>query len=307
VELAATLGQPAIGITNHGHAYSAPALFAACEKYGIKGIIGMEIYEAVPHTFDTDPEGPDHKIFKDKWDPNVQRYHHLTLWVENQKGWENLCAIHTKSFTKGYKPKNQPLVDRAMLEQHSEGLIVGLGCIQSRTNVALQKEGFDAATKAADWYFDVFDGRAYVEVMSALPEQIKLLADQRKLAKRYGRPTVGTNDVHYLRQGDGVLGGAHHMLVMARKHRSADTAASQSTDASDDAFGSWYGSDQFYIKTRAEMIQSGIFPQEIDVTLDIMNRIEFKFFDMPDPQPPQARVPVQGEDPAFDEFLLTNQ
>lgn len=305
VERAAELEQPGIGCTNHGHVYSAPRFFRACSKFNIRGVIGMEAYEAVPHTWDPDPSGPHHALFKGKWQEGVHRYYHLTLWVMNQKGWENLCAIHTQSYTKGFKPKNQPLVDRDTLERHNEGLLLGLGCPQSRTNRALE-QGFQEGIDAAKWYFDVFGDRVYVEVMAALPEQVRMLADQRKLAKYFGRPTMGVNDVHYLTRDDGVLRGPHHMLVMARKFKSKDTEAAESADRSDDAFGSWYGSDQFYVKTRQEMVQSGIFQAEVDTSLLFLDRVNFDFLAMDEPKPPTARIPDIGVDLDFDHYVLSH-
>lgn len=302
VARAAELGQPGIGLTNHGHLFAAPPFFSACKQHGIKGVIGMEAYEAVPHTWDPDPEGPHVRLFKEEYDVNKPRYYHLTLWAMNQQGWENLCAIHTKSYTKDYKPKNQPLVDRATLEQHHEGIIVGLGCPQSRTNRALERD-YNQALAAAKWYFDVFDDRVYVEVMSVLPEQVRMLSDQRKLAKYFNRPTLGVNDVHYVWKKDGAFNGPHHTLVMARKYKSAAVAETETGDASDEAFGSWYGADGFYMKSRDEMIQAGIFPAEIDVSLEILDRVEFDFYAMPEPKPPTAHIPGPGVDLEFDAFV----
>lgn len=299
------LGQPGIGLTNHGHLYGAPRFFKACKEHNMKGVIGMEIYEAMPHVWDPDPAGPHHALFKGKWEEGKWRYFHLTLWAQDQTGWENLCAIHTKSFTQGFKPKNQPLVDRATLEQHSAGVIVGLGCPQSRTNRTLETQGYSAALAAAEWYFEVFPGRVYVEVMTATPDQMRMLTDQRNIAKHFGAETVGTNDIHYLVRSDGVLNGPHHMLVQARKHKSAATAEAETQDRSDDSFGDWYGSSDFYVKTRAEMIESGVFAREVDVGLEILDRVTFDFNGMPPPQPPVAHVPPPGENPAFDAWLAS--
>lgn len=298
------LDQPGVGLTNHGHLYGAQRFFKACAKYNVKGVIGTEIYEAVPHTWDTDPDGPGHALFKGKWTPGLQRYFHLTLWAMNQEGWENLCALHTQSFTKPYKPKNQPLIDRASLERHSAGIIVGLGCINSRVNQAwVRGEGDNAAYKAADWYFETFEDRVYVEVMANVAEQVSLLVPQRKLAKRYGRPTVGTNDVHYLERADGVKDGSHHTLIKARKWRSSASAEAESDDQSDDSFGSWYGSDEYFMKTRAEMVACGIQASEVDASMEILDRVTFDFDGMPDPKPPAAPVPEPGQDPEFDAWL----
>lgn len=300
MERAAELEQPGFGLTDHGSLFGAAQFFSACERYGIKGLIGMEAYEAVPHTWDPEEHAD---LFKAKYDPDNPRYFHLTLWVQNRKGWENLCALHSLSYTKDFKPKNQPLIDRAHLEQHSEGLMVGLGCIASRFNRTLASDGPAPAYEAAKWYADVFEDRAYVEVMANLPDQQALLRDQRKVAGRLGLPTVATNDVHYVRREDGVEGGPHHLLVQARRWKKKG-GEEQSSDKSDAGYGQWYGSDGFYLKSRHEMEQTGgLLVPELDQTLAILDRTDFDFSALGEPTPPSAPVPEPGEDRSFDKWI----
>jgi DNA polymerase-3 subunit alpha len=302
VERAAELGQPGIALTNHGNLYSAAQFFKACEKHGIKGIIGMEAYEAVPHQWDRER---DKAIVKRKWDEGP-RYFHLTIWVKDLQGWENLCALHSKSFGWNYKPGNQPLIDRASLEEHHEGLMIGLGCMASRTNVAMAT-GYEDPYEAAKWYPEVFGPEnVYCELMGNLAEQQALIRPQRALAQRLGVAEVGTNDVHYVHREDGAEHAAHHSLVQARAYRRKD-AAEKSKDKSDEGYGQWYGSDEFFLKTRADMLATpGIIASDLDRTLEILDKATFDFSAMQAPAPPVAPVPVLGEDPNFDTFLLTH-
>lgn len=300
VARAAELGQPGIALTDHGVLYGAPALFGACKKHGIKGVIGMEAYEAVPHEFDMERDG---EIFKVKWadlEPGQFRYHHLTLWVMNEVGWRNLVALHNLSFSPEMlaTQRGKPLIDRASLERHSEGLMVGLGCIASKTSAALANLGDEVAYQTAQWYAEVFEDRAYMEVMGNLPEQIALMRAQRKLAKRLGIPAVATNDVHYERQSDGVKNGPHHVLVQSRRFKKADTE--ESTDRADDGFGQWYGSDGFYLKDGDEMLATGFQRDEVERTVEILERVEFDFSQLPEPKPPRPLIP---DDPAFEAWL----
>lgn len=304
VERAAELGQPGIGLTDHGVLYGAPTFFKACKQHDIKGVIGMEAYEAaVPHEFDMERDG---EVFKIKWDElnGRDRYYHLTLWVLNQKGWENLCALHTRSWTGAYHPtvRGKPLIDRASLERHHEGLMVGLGCMASRTNVQLDRYGETEAYQAAQWYVERFGDRVVMEVMGNTPEQQKLIRVQRKVAGQLGIPVLATNDVHYKDKVDGAEHAAHHILVQARAFKKADTE--QSLDKSDDGFGSWYGSDGFYMKSAEEMLATGFTPQEVELSAQILDRVDFDFSALDKPKPPIAAVPAPGEDPAFDAFCV---
>lgn len=113
---------------------------------------------------------------------------------------------------------------------------------------------------------------------------------------------VGDNDVHYLCRADGVPDGNHHILVQGRRWRKKDTE--KSGDKSDSGYGRWYGSDGFYIKTRAEMAATGGFVQrDLENSLVIAERCTFQIGDLPNPAAPQAIVPGPGEDPAFEAFL----
>jgi DNA polymerase-3 subunit alpha len=303
VERAAELGQPGFGLTDHGVLFGAPALFSACKQYGIKGVIGMEAYEAVPHEFDMERDG---EIFKIKWaDLNGRdRYYHLTIWVLNEIGWRNLCELHTRAWTRQYNPsqRGKPLLDRASMERHNEGLMIGLSCMASRTSVTLARHNEDAAYEAAKWYVDVFGpDRVVMEIMGNLPEQQSAIRGQRRVANRLGIHVVATNDVHYRDRIDGVENGPHHTLVQARAFKKADTE--QATDRADDGFGQWYGSDGFYLKTGEEMLATGGFQiDEITRSCEILDKVDFDFDALPKPKPPIAAIPEPGEDPAFDAY-----
>ena len=300
VDRAVLLGQPGIALTEHGHMHSAAQLALQTKDKPIKPVFGMEIYEAVPEEWVLERDA---EILKRPWDSGLPRYHHLTVWVQDVHGWRNLCALHSQSYTAEYKPKNQPLIDRASLAAHQEGLMIGLGCIASKTNYTLQREGVNAAYKEAEWYVDVFgQDRVFMEVMGNLPDQQALIHGQRQIAQKLGIEVVATNDTHYLDEADGVEHGNHHILVQARKFKKKDTE--DSADKSDDGFGSWYGSSEFYMKSAQEMLETpGLKPDEVERALKILDLVEFDFHDLPVPKPPKAPVPEKGEDPIFDDWL----
>lgn len=301
VAKAAELGQPGIALTDHGNIFGAAKFFKACRDHGIQGVIGMEAYEAVPHAWD--PER-DAEIIKRKWDEGP-RYFHLTLWAMNIEGWHSLCALHANSWRSHHKPRNQPFVDRALLEQHNAGLMVGLGCLASRTNRTLATTRDDkAAYEAAKWYVEVFGDRCYSEVMGNLPEQQSLMRDQRRLAQKLGVPVIATNDVHYLDQRDGREHGPHHILVQARQFKKKE-AAEKSDDKSDAGYGNWYGSDEFFLKDFNEMMATGGFQRdEIERTVEVLSRVDFDFFSLGEPKPPVAvTVPEPGADEGFESWL----
>jgi DNA polymerase-3 subunit alpha len=302
VARAAELEHPGIALTDHGNVFGAADFFKACKEHSIKGMIGMEAYEAnVPWDFDLERDGP---VFKGKFDSSLPpRYFHLTIWVLEEVGWENLCVLHTESFKKHHKPKNQPLLDRALLAAHSEGLAIGLGCVQSRVNWTLRNGTPEEAYEVGRFYMETFPGRVYGELMGNTSDQIELIRPQRQLFKRLGAPTLGTNDVHYLTQQDGRENGPHHILVQARRWRKKE-GAEESTDKSDDGYGQWYGSDEFYLKDESEMLAtSGLQPDDVHRSVELLDRVTFDWHEMQKPSPPTAPVPQPGEDQGFDRWL----
>ena len=258
----------------------------------------MEAYEAVPYSWDTEEHG---HLYKQH---DLPRYHHLTIWAMNREGWENLCKLHSTSYTKQFKPRNQPLIDRETLENHSAGLMIGLGCIASKTNKRLMDNDPDGAYETAKWYKEVFGDRAYMEIMANTADQQALIRGQRKVASKLGIPVIATNDVHYTDQQDGVEHGCHHVLVQARRWKSKKVE--ESKDKSDSGYGSWYGSDGFYVKSRDEMLRTGgLQESEVDRTGEVLDRVTFDPSELPEPKPPEAIVPEPGEDPLFDSWLKT--
>ena len=74
---AAELGQTALAITDHGVMYGAVAFYKACQKAGVKPIIGCEVYVAPRRRTDRE-----HSLDGD--------YTHLVLLCKNETGYRNL-------------------------------------------------------------------------------------------------------------------------------------------------------------------------------------------------------------------------
>jgi DNA polymerase-3 subunit alpha len=309
VAKAAYLGQPGLPLTDHGVLYGIPDLVKACKEFGLRALPGMEGYESVPFEFDMERDG---EVFKVKWSDlgEQHRYFHLTLWALDDEGWRNLVWLHTNSFSTAMHPtqRGKPLIDRKALFEHSDGLMIGLGCIASRTNQALirgDRGGEEEAYRAASPYVEAFGAdRVLMELMANLPDQRQLIRPQRRVARRLGVQTVAANDVHYLDRKDGVEDGPHHVLVRSRLHKKADTE--KSGDMSDDGFGQWYGSDGFFLKSASQMLATGFEPRDLTNTVELLlSRCSFDFGSLPAPSPPTPQVPLLGDDPDFDAYCVS--
>ena len=95
VARAKELGMDSLAITDHGVMYGVVAFYKAAKAAGIKPILGSEVYVAPGSRFDREPGG------------GQDRYYHLVLLAENDKGYHNLMKIVSKGFVDGfyYKPR----------------------------------------------------------------------------------------------------------------------------------------------------------------------------------------------------------
>lgn len=201
VGAAARMGQPAIGITDHGNLYGVVDFVKTANQHGIKPVIGIEAYFTDGSRFDRPPS-----------DQN-KRYHML-LFAENEVGYRNLLQLSSKSFLEGYYYK--PRMDFELLAAHSEGIIATSGCLgglvpQLLGPDAVSEEGnkgtlrdFVSAVAAAGKFQDIF-GRDnfFIEVQDhGLEAQKRIMGDLLDVARRVDAPLLATNDAHYTHQGE---------------------------------------------------------------------------------------------------------
>jgi len=185
VEEAKKHGMPAIAITDHGGMYGAIEFYQACQKAGVKPIIGVEAYIA-------------NRSRHDKEHGIDNRRYHLTLLAENFTGYQNLMKLVTASNLEGYYYK--PRMDKELLRQYHEGIICLSGCLGGELARALQYESGEKAREVALEYRDIFGKDNYfIEIMHK-PEieghddiEKRLVA----LGKELDIPLVATHDAHY--------------------------------------------------------------------------------------------------------------
>ena len=242
---AAEMGQPALGLTDHGVMNGAVDLFKACQKHGIKPIAGFEAYFV-----------DDVKTLKEK--PKYER-NHLTLLAESDTGLANLVKLTSAGFLEGFS-RGKANVDMEMLAAHSEGVIALTGCLQSRFCRRLIEERPDDARAHLDDLIQAFGPeQVYFEVQkNGIPEQDKANEGIVRFARELGRPLVGTADVHYLRRED----FDNHAALLCVQTKSTLEAPKMSFDT-----------NEFYLKDSEEMAESfAEWPEAVQTTLEIAER-----------------------------------
>jgi DNA polymerase III subunit alpha len=244
---AAELGQPALGLTDHGVMNGAVDLYKACKKHGIKPIAGLEAYLV-----------DDVKAVKEK--PKYER-NHLTLLAETDTGFANLVKLTSAGFLEGFS-RGKANVDIEMLASHAAGVIVLTGCLQSRfcRRLVEEREG-DARAHLDDLIQAFGPEQVYFEVQkNGIEEQEKANAGIVRFARELNRPLVGTADVHYLRRED----FDNHAALLCVQTKSTLEAPKLSFDT-----------NEFFLKNNEEMSASfAEWPEAIPNTLEVAERCE---------------------------------
>ena len=120
VKAAKEAGQTAIAITDHGTLSSHREMQIACKDQGIKPILGVEAYISPTDRFDR----------SSKTDKSIQAYNHIILLAKNKKGLENINILQELAWNEGFYHK--PRIDREVLNEYKEGIIVLSGCREDR-------------------------------------------------------------------------------------------------------------------------------------------------------------------------------
>ena len=183
------LGMNSCAITDHGNLYGALEFYQTCKAKEVNPILGYEAYIAPGHRTDRSASRLKEAAY------------HLTLLAMNRQGFQNLSKLASKAFLEGFYYK--PRIDKELLEEHHEGLILLSGCASSELSRTLLAEDWDKAESLVKWYTDLFGDRFYMEIQDGGVEiQQSCAAATIELANRMGLPLVATNDAHYLCQDD---------------------------------------------------------------------------------------------------------
>ena len=266
VARAKELGMDSLAITDHGVMYGVIDFYKAAKEVGIKPIIGCEVYVAPGSRFNKEAGQSEDK------------YHHLVLLAENNKGYANLMKIVSKGFIDGFYYK--PRVDYEVLEQYHEGIIALSACLAGEVQKYLARGFYEEGKKAALKYQDIFGkGNYYLELQDhGIPEQKMVNSSLLRMSKELDIELVATNDVHYINAEDSV---AHDILLCIQTGKKVS-----------DEDRMRYEGGQFYLKSEDEMRK--LFPyalQALENTHKIAQRcnVEIEFgvtklprYDVPD-------------------------
>ena len=224
------LGMDSLAITDHGGMYGVVDFYRVARDAGVKPILGCEMYVAAAGRKDRGPQ--------------EKSPHHLTVLAKNAKGYGNLLKLVTKAHLEGFYYR--PRVDRELLQEHHDGLIVLSGCPSGEVPGLLAQERTAEARAAAAWYKELFDDY-YLEVMGHddVAERPVINRGLTELGRELDIPVVATNDSHYVHKGEDPL---QDIMVCIQTN----------TNVKDDSRLKM-SADSYYLKSPQEM--AAVFPE----------------------------------------------
>ncbi|HRD41252.1 MAG TPA: DNA polymerase III subunit alpha [Prochlorococcaceae cyanobacterium AMR_MDS_5431] len=192
VKLAKQLKIPALALTDHGVMYGAIELLKLCKSAQIKPIIGNEMYVI---------NGSIHEPQKKK-----ERRYHLVVLAKNATGYKNLVRLTTISHLQGIRGRgifSRACIDKQLLQEHCEGLIVSTACLGGEIPQAILHNNIEEAISIASWYHKVFGDDFYLEIQDHGSREDRIVnVEMVRIAKQLGINLVATNDSHYLTKDD---------------------------------------------------------------------------------------------------------
>jgi error-prone DNA polymerase len=235
-ERAAQLGMPSLALTDHDNLHGAVVFQSAAKRAGIQPIFGAEL--------------------------TLADSCHLTLLVENARGWANLCQLI--SIAKAQAPKGQASLPFEALREHADGLICLSGCRQGPIATARRERDRTRAYQLAKTLRSWFGPERFcIELQHHLAAgdaaMVQALADMADLLQLRA---VVTNNVHYLRRADQPL----HDVLTAIRHRTSRTKAGPLLRPN----------SEHYLKTAAQLAPLfPAYPQALSNSLRIAERCRF--------------------------------
>jgi len=194
VRRAAELQMPAVALADRDGLYGAARFVEACEREGVRPILGASLTVREPGTLPLPRSG------RRSVDASV------VLLARNTTGYANLCRLVTDAHMTG--ERGDPSLTPEQICAHSEGLVALLGPSSPPGALALAGR-IDAGRRAAEPYREAFGERAFVAVQHRLERdsdrEIRALL---RLSDRAELRAVATNPVRYLVPEDAFLADA---------------------------------------------------------------------------------------------------
>ncbi|PAR47079.1 DNA polymerase III subunit alpha [Vibrio metoecus] len=178
VKKVAAMGMPAMALTDFTNLCGLVKFYSTAHNCGIKPIIGA-----------------DFMLQSEEFGDELTK---LTLLAKNNIGYKNLTLLISKAYLRGHV-QHQPVLDKAWLIEHAEGLIVLSGGKSGEVGRALLKGNQQQVEKCLEFYQNHFADHFYLELIrTGRADEESYLHFALDVAEQYELPVVATNEVVFI-------------------------------------------------------------------------------------------------------------
>ena len=216
----------------------------------IKPIVGCEFFVCENH------------LDKSRKDNGYQ----IVLLAKTKIGYHNLAKMSSIAYTKGFY--YVPRIDRNVIEQYKEDILVLSGNLYGEVSSKLLNVGENQAEEALIWWKEKFGSDFYVEVMRHNQEDENIVNKTLvALAKKHEVKIIASNNTYYINKKDA---NAHDILLCVKDGEKQATPIGRGR-------GFRYGlpNQEYYFKSGKEM--KALFadlPEAILNIQEIVDKIE---------------------------------
>ncbi|MCF4100244.1 DNA polymerase III subunit alpha [Gillisia sp. M10.2A] len=271
VNIAAAENMPAVALTDHGNMMGAFHFVKEIGAYNksikakneaalannesatakeLKAILGCEFFVCEDH--------------KDK--SRKDNGYQVVLLAKNKNGYHNLAKMASIAYTNGFY--YVPRIDRKVIEQYKEDIIVLTGNLYGEVPGKILNVGENQAEEALIWWKETFDADLYIELMRHGQEEENRVNNVLvQFAKKHKVKLVATNNTYYCAQEDA---NAHDILLCVKDGEKQATPIGRGR-------GYRYGlpNNEYYFKSDEEM--KSLFkdlPEAISNIQEVVDKIE---------------------------------
>ncbi|EJL6705964.1 DNA polymerase III subunit alpha [Vibrio cholerae] len=178
VKKVAAMGMPAMALTDFTNLCGLVKFYSTAHNCGVKPIIGA-----------------DFTLQSEEFGDELTK---LTLLAKNNVGYKNLTLLISKAYLRGHV-QHQPVIDKAWLVEHAEGLIVLSGGKRGEVGRALLKGNQQQVERCIEFYQTHFADHFYLELIrTGRADEESYLHFALDVAEQYDLPVVATNEVVFI-------------------------------------------------------------------------------------------------------------
>lgn len=268
VAAAAKYKMPAVAMTDHGNMMGAFHFVSKVLGYNKDITAKQQQAEENGETFDGQIIKPivgcefyvcDDRKDKSRKDNGYQ----VVFLAKNKAGYHNLAKMSSIAFTEGFY--YVPRIDRSVVEQYKDNLIVLSGNLNGEIPNKVLNIGESQAEEALVWWKELFGDDFYIELMRhGQEDENRVNTTLVQFANKYDVKLIATNNTYYVNKEDA---HAHDILLCVKDGEKLSTPKGRGR-----GFRFGLPNQEYYFKSSEEMKK--LFEDLPDAILNIQEIVD---------------------------------